>query len=1466
MGWPAVAAGENVLIFAPTGSGKTLAAFLQCLNWLYREVERGRSIDGGVRVLYISPLKALNNDIHRNLEIPLDGITRTARAMDLALPKLTAAVRTGDTSASERRRIVSKPPHILITTPESLFLMVSSKQQQILTTIRYVIVDEIHSLFPSKRGTHLSLSLEYLEELTKEPFQRIGLSATLRPVGKVAEFLGGGRMDGGRWVPRPVRIIDTGARKELDLKIELPAASLSNLPEKTVWPSIYRYLLAQINSHKSTLVFVNSRKTAETTAAQLNTLAGHELARVHHGSLSRQVREEVESMLKSGQLRCLVATSSLELGIDVGSIDLVIQVESPHQVARGLQRVGRAGHVVGLPSKGRIVVKTHDDLLESAVIAEQMKQAIVEPAQTPANCLDVLAQQVVGMTAVSPMSEKHLFDVVRRAAGYRTLPKSSFERVLSMLSGQFGADEFTDLRPRIYWDRVNGMVYASEGGKRLVYTNGGTIPDRGYYGVYEAGSDVRLGELEEEFVYERRVGDRFVLGTSVWRIEEIGRDRVIVSPAGGSPTVPFWKGEGFGRSYDLGVVFGDFLARVEEIMEKNSRGTLVRWLQDHCCLDLLGARSLAAYLYQQRAATGMLPTSKRILVEEFTDELGQWRVVVHSPFGKRVNRPLALLLGQQLRERSNLEIVSVELDDGIMFMGPAGPEPPFVDPAEIGLAGVEETLMGLVGKTPLFGSLFRENAARALILPKQGYGKKRTPLWLARLKAADLLQVVSKYPDFPIVTETYRQILDEAFDLRGTKEVLRKLGTGEINVIRCRRSSPSPFAQPMMFSMLAEFMYSPDLPRQEQRLSLLGVNRDTLKELLDEADLRELLDPKAVQEVIHEAERAFSRTPWQSDNQLHAWLLRRGDWLVGPDGRMEAISGLSVDELGLLDMIERLESAGRVRRVTWRLGQTSQRALVPTELVNEYLSALPEASAVGFNPTSAGESLNAVEATIRILRRFAAVRGPFTTQEAAARYGLPISQVEDLLKQLQERGILQSGEFLPGGQGTEWCDIQVLRRIYRRSLARVRRSVKPCSKRDYAAFLLRWQGLDPVQPASTKTLSDVLAQLSGLFLPGLLWERFTLPARVEKYSPAEMDRLMASGLFFWQANGEPGDFKVAVEQVGLEMMRQDALLDVDTAPVKDRDIEEDDGAEPGVRGQVLGLLSKSGALSIPQIWQMTGIPISQLLVVLEDLMLQGLLTNDSFGPIRYFLAGNPFRANRSKRPQVVPPAVLAQMGRWSIVPSTSRCGVGEGQGKTGANESARDAEVLCTRLLNVYGIASRETAAAAGLEWRMVSHTLAHWEMIGKVRRGYFVEGLSGVQYASSEAVELLRTVSDQGCSRCFALPAADPANAWGSILPWPGSRRPRDSSVLVIDKGEPLLVAEGSRITSVQPTLPFKEDILLPALMSLVRVLVSLGNPGQRIELLEFDGVPIEDTLAGSLLVKLGFEQSYKGLVKWVH
>ncbi|MGE5595661.1 MAG: DEAD/DEAH box helicase, partial [Hyphomicrobiales bacterium] len=889
LGWDAIARGHHTLLLAPTGSGKTLAAFLWCLDRLMQRPAMPPRKDGrpakraGVSVLYISPLKALSYDVERNLRAPLAGLRIAAARERLEPPDVTVATRTGDTPAREREDIRRDPPDILITTPESLYLMLTSRARDILATVDTVIVDEIHTMAATKRGAHLALSLERLEALCERPPQRIGLSATQRPLDEVARYLGG---------DRPVEVADAGARKELDLKVIVPVedmqrpvldgytmpdpqtAATGNEGHSSVWPAIYPELLELVRAHRSTLIFVNNRRLAERIALRVNELAGEELLRAHHGSVSREQRTEIEERLKAGLLPGLVATSSLELGIDMGAVDLVVLVESPKSVARGLQRVGRAGHQVDAPSTGRIFPKFRGDLLECAVITKRMREGLIERTTVPRNPLDVLAQQIVAMCAVDDWTIDDLERLVRRTYNFATLSRDQLEGVLGMLSGQYPSDEFADLKPRILWDRETNTLSSRRDARIIAVVNAGTIPDRGLYGVFLGDGGPRVGELDEEMVYESRPGETFLLGATTWRIEQITRDRVIVAPAPGEPgKMPFWKGDGVGRELDFGRAIGAFIREIEAVRDEDE--AVRRLVRDHD-LDELAARNLLAYLAEEREATGALPSDRTIVVERFRDELGDWRVVILTPFGGRVHAPWAQAIEATLIERTGFDIQTIWSDDGIAIRFAGGDEVPseelfFPSPEE-----VEDLVVGRLSETPLFASHFRENAGRALLLPRRRPGA-RMPLWQQRLRSANLLAVASRYGSFPIILETYRECLREVFDLPGLQEVLGQVRSREIRVRSVELPEASPFARSLLFDYIAAYMYEGDAPLAERRAQALTLDRNLLRDLLGDDELRELLDPEAIEQLELELQSLADNRKARNPDQLHDLLRRLGD-------------------------------------------------------------------------------------------------------------------------------------------------------------------------------------------------------------------------------------------------------------------------------------------------------------------------------------------------------------------------------------------------------------------------------------------------------------------------------------------------------------------------------------------------------------------------------------------------------------
>jgi ATP-dependent helicase Lhr and Lhr-like helicase len=1393
-GWPAIASGEHVLIQAPTGSGKTLAAFLY-------GIDRLTATPGeGLRLLYVSPLKALNYDVERNLRGPLAGLKS----------ELRVGVRTGDTPARERTAMLREPPDILITTPESLFLLLTSRAREVMTGIETVIVDEVHAVAGTKRGAHLALSLERLHRHLERPMQRIGLSATQRPLQEIGRFVSGAR---------PIRLVDAGTRKQLDLEVVVPledmrelgsTASLSypapadgqemdsgtELGARSIWPSIYPELLRLVEQHRSTIVFVNNRRLAERLALRLNELAEREVARAHHGSLAREQRVEVEEQLKAGAIPCLVATSSLELGIDMGAVDLVVQVESPKSVARGLQRVGRAGHELHAVSKGRIFPKFRADLLESAVVARKMRAGEIEETQIPRNPLDVLAQQVVAICADEEVAVDSLHELVRGAYPFADLSRAQLENVLDMLAGRYPSDEFAELRPRLVWDRTAGVVRGRTGARRLAVTNAGTIPDRGLYGVHLVDGGGRVGELDEEMVYEARAGQTFLLGASTWRIEEITRDRVLVSPAPGAPgAVPFWKGEGVGRPYELGAAIGAACRELGALSDAKALGTLGR---DYA-LEPRAARNLLTFLREQAAATGALPSDRTIVVERFRDEIGDWRVCILTPFGGRVHAPWAMALGARLRDALGLHAQSIWSDDGIALHLPDADAPPptedlLLDPEEL-----EELVVAEVGQTALFGARFRENAARALLIPRRRPGQ-RTPLWQQRLKAQSLLEVARRYGSFPIVLETYRECLQDVFDLPALKRILAGLRARELDLVDAETASASPFAASLLFDYVATYMYEDDTPPAERRAQALSLDRDLLRELLGQEELRDLLDPAALEEV----EASLRPTPRNAD-ELHDQLRLRGDLR---EGEYDA---------GFAETLLRERRAIRVRLA-------GEERLVAAEDAGRYRDALG-AMPPGGLPAA---FLEGGEEPLRALvLRYARGRGPFTTAEASERFGL---DAEPLLRALEREELLVRGELRPGGSEREWCDPDVLRRLRRASLAALRREVEPAEQAALARFLPSWHGID-----RRATLREALVPLQGLPLPVSLWESDVLRRRVPAYQPAQLDALCASGEVVWVGAG--------LDRVAL-FFREDAPV-LGAPP-----------AAPPPQGEVHRRIREALGRSA-EFWfdllSATGLEAEEALPALWELVWAGEATNDAWTPLRagrrYGVPRTQRRPRRFSRTRAA--GITATQGRWSPTARLFRAG--------GADAPAPDRRALAELLLERHGIVTRDSVRAEGIPggYGAVYGELKALETLGTCRRGYFVEGLGGAQFALPGAVERLRELRrrDDEEPEPLVLAASDPAQPYGAALPWPklaGARAARVAGAhVVLLGGEAALFVERGGRSLVSLRKP-EEAWLRQALAALVAHVRSGG--ARRLAVERVDGTPVVETELMPLLVEAGF------------
>jgi ATP-dependent Lhr-like helicase len=1507
-GWASIASGRHTLIHAPTGSGKTLAAFLWTLDRLAREPRpRTAEAPGTVRVLYISPLKALIYDVERNLRAPLAGIGLAARRRGEPAPQIEVGVRTGDTPADERRHLVRNPPDILITTPESLYLILTSQASEILRGVEHVIVDEVHALAGTKRGAHLALSLERLEKLTAHPPQRIGLSATQRPVATIARFLGGvGPGKAGE--TREVSIVDAGTRKVLELSVRVPVEDMGKLgellpPEEqpvgpgagpearhSIWPAIHPRILELIREHHSTIVFVNSRRLAERLANKLNELAGEELVRAHHGSLAREQRVAIEEALKAGRLPAIVATSSLELGIDMGAVDLVIQVESPTSVASGLQRVGRAGHQVGEPSRGVIFPKYRGDLLESAVVAARMHEGEIEETKLPRNPLDVLAQQIVAMTVREAWTADELFETARRAAPYESLGREAFEAVLGMLAGAYPSDEFADLKARVVWDRETGRVEGRRDARTVAITSGGTIPDRGLYPVFlvgEAGtSGRRVGELDEEMVYESRVGEVIALGATSWRVEEIKPDRVVVSPAPGVPgKIPFWHGDGLGRPIELGRALGQFVRELEGYLAggERGRGRAMRRLMEHHDLDELAARNVLGYLDDERQAAGHLPTDRRIVVERFRDELGDWRVVVLTPFGGRVHAPWAMAIESRLEERLGQGAQTIWSDDGIAIRLPEGEvavghwAAESGEPVERGGPGalggddgsmrdllfpsaeeVEDLVVGRLGGSAMFAARFRENAARALLLPRRRPGS-RTPLWQQRQRSAGLLAVASRYGSFPIIVETYRECLADLFDLAALREVLGGVASREIEVREVETVAASPFAGSLLFDYLAAFMYEGDAPLAERRAGALALDRDLLRELLGQEELRDLIDPAALADLELALQALVPERAARTVDALHDLLRRLGD--------------LSLEEVAARIVVppaagEWLHSlAGSRRAVMLRVAAEDR--WIAIEDAARYRDALGVALPVG---VPAAFLAPAEDALGGLVARWARGHGPFQAPEPARRWAVAPARVEDALERQLEAGTILRGEFRPGGTAREWCDPEVLRQLRRRSLARLRREVEPLEQIVLARFLPAWQGVAPTGGAAAtgprgdaalERLAEVVDQLAGVAIPASVLERDVLPARIAGYQPRLLDELGAMGEVAWVGRGSLGrdDGRIVLYRPGREALRDLAAADVHRPH---DEIHERLREKLGQRGASFYRDLASAARFVSE---------RAVLDALWDLVWAGEITNDTFAPLRALRWRRPSgeRRPRPGRLQMGPPEAA---GRWSLVDrAAAAAGVEEARARGGAAATTR-LHAFATAMLERHGVLTREAVAAEEVEggFSAVYPVLRAMEESGRIRRGYFVDGLGAAQFALPGAVDRLRAMRDPSTDGAAGrlvhlLAAADPGNPYGAALPWPRrgetDRRPlaraAGAYVVLVDGAAALYLERGGHSLQLLPAADDAETALVA--ISALRELVESGRLRELV-ISRVEGEAVAASRWRPLLEQAGFVAGYRGLV----
>jgi ATP-dependent helicase Lhr and Lhr-like helicase len=1436
-GWPAIARGESTLILAPTGTGKTLAAFLWCINRIMftpvpAEGQR-------CRVVYISPIKALAVDVERNLQAPLVGIAQAAQRRNAEFHQPAISIRTGDTPPSERARFQRHPADILITTPESLYLLLTSNAREALRSVEVVVIDEIHAIVPTKRGSHLALSIERLEQLAGRQLQRIGLSATQRPLEEVARFLGGADLakrkslqddatdyaaedghpkraaqenvnsksasssmesseansvglrgadvpeealsefESAAFVPayRSITIVDAGEPKRLELRVEVPVEDMAKLAEveelpsgpasqgpvrRSIWSAIHPKLLEQIRAHRSTLIFVNSRRLAERISGAINELAGETLVRAHHGSVAVAQRKEIEDRLKLGTLRGIVATSSLELGIDMGAIDLVIQIESPPSVASGMQRVGRASHNVGATSSAIIFPKFRADLVACAAITRAMYQGLVESVHYPRNPLDVLAQQIVAMVSLEDWNVEPLFDLVRCAAPYAALTRSIFDSVLDMLSGRYPSDEFADLRPRLTWDRIKNRLASRQGSQRVAIINGGTIPDRGLYGVFLAGASrgARVGELDEEMVFESRQGDTIILGASTWRIEEISHNQVIVSPAPGEPgRMPFWKGEAAGRPAEFGRKIGEM---TRELVRLPRPVAFAKLVEEHS-LDANAAENLLKYLEDQAATTTRIPNDEDIVIEICTDEMGDRRVCVLTPFGTPIHAPWCMAVTAKLRAERGLEVESMWSDDGFVLRVPDSDENISSEDLLPTPAEFKELVLRQLGSTSLFAAKFREAAGRALLLPKRRAGM-RAPLWQQRKRAADLLAVAAQFSTFPMLLEAYRECIRDVFDLPAAASILAAIQRGAIRVTHVTSTKPSPFAASLLFSYVANYIYEGDAPLAERRAQALSIDQSQLEELLGDNDLRELLDAAALDEVEARLQSLEPEYRARHRDGVHDLLLKLGDL-------SESEVALRSETPEVAASISELTDTRRAVRV--RIAGDTR--YIPVEYASRYRDALGTPLPPGLAEVFLGKSEDPQR---EILRRYARTHGPFTTADVVARYGLPSAKTETALRALHGLGKLLEGEFRPGGKHREWCDPEVLQQIRRKSLARLRREIEPVEQRIFARLTARWQGVS-VRRRGLEALLDTVENLQGAALLASELEREILPARILDYHYGDLDTVLASGQVVW----------VGVEQIGDRDGRVALYLSESLPLLLPPQELRGEIVLSEKAAKILEFLAKCGASFFAAIHSAVGggFP-GETRNGLWELAWSGEITNDTFHPLRDLLrpretknergatfdGGTPGSPEFLRRLRSRTAGGGPAQGRWSLVRQQISQAAPESSSISVTQWSANVAQQLLVR----HGIVLRETAIAENIPrgYPTLYPALKTMEDNGWVRRGMFVAGLGAAQFAMPSAIDMLRSLRAEPQPReALFLAATDPANPYGSLLPWP--RKDSDES-----------------------------------------------------------------------------------------
>jgi ATP-dependent Lhr-like helicase len=1396
-GWPHILAGKTTLISAPTGSGKTLAAFLACIDRLVRKALAGELTDR-LEVLYVSPLKALGNDIQKNLEIPLGEILQLAAERGFLMPEIRTAVRTGDTLMHERRKMLARPPHILVTTPESLYiLLTAAKSREILKSVETVIVDEIHAVADDKRGSHLALSLERLDALADHPPVRIGLSATQKPIELIAHFLtGSGR-------PDPV-IVQIGHQRTLDLAIEVPASELGPVASHEMWDEIYNRVADLVRQHRSTLVFVNTRRLAERVAHHLEERLGKDAVATHHGSLSRKLRLAAENKLKAGEIQALVATASLELGIDIGAVDLVCQIGSTRSIATALQRIGRAGHWHGAIPKGRIFAATRDELLECAALVRAIRQGDLDRIEIPDAPQDVLAQQIVAMCSAEDWQEDDLFARIRRAYPYRNLERSQFDTIVEMLSegiaarrGRYGT--------YLHRDRVNGRVRGRRGSRLAAITSGGAIPDNALYTVVAEPEGTVVGTIDEDFAVESLRGDIMLLGNTSWRIRRVQMGRVLVEDAhGAAPTVPFWRGEAPARTAELSAQVAGLRAQIDERTRDVPASVQVKslpaaqpalaWLKEECSVDDPGAEQIVEYVVAGRAVLGTVPTQQTIVAERFFDESGGMQLVIHAPFGGRINKAWGLALRKRFCRSFNLELQAAATDDGLNISLAEQHSFPLADVFRfLHPASLDHVIEQAVLASPIFTARWRWDANRALLLLRFQGGKKVAPQ-IQRMRADDLLAAVFpdaaacpenldgevRIPDHPLVREVMKDALTEAMDIDGLKQVLTKILDGTIRCVAVDTPVPSQFSHEILNAN--PFAYLDDAPLEERRARAVEMRR-----MLPEAVLSEVgrLDPAAIAEVREEA-----KLDARDADELHDGLLTLIA-LPEPHQSDSKIFQLTPEEAGAWQtFFDQLVSQGRAARATTQ----SHAYWVAAERAKSFAAIFPDAQFETAVADVEAATASKDDAIFNLVTGWMQHSGPVTSNRLGNALGIPPNEIDKSLLRLEASGAVLRGKFTdPATPETEWCDRRLLARIHRLTLGKLRNEIQPVNAAQFMRWLLRWQHVAPsTQLLGERGTLEALRQLQGYEAPANAWERQILARRVANYDPKILDQLCLTGAVGWG--------RLSPHPALLDDSREGTrrVIPTSVAPITFFIREEsewmmprrtEDGADatkglsPGAT-EVLQFLKQRGASFFPDIVRGARKLKSEVESALWELVAAGIITADGFDNLRALI--DPKRRSGQGHGRTTRPRHSA--GRWSLLYPV------ESDDRTSALEAT------CKMLLNRYGVVFREVLTREAIlpRWREVLLALRRLEDRGEIRGGRFVSGFLGEQFALPVAVESLRATRDQQSSGdTITISAADPLNLVGIIVP--GERVPAISGRFVAFSDGVAMEAPGHRSIEIE-------------------------------------------------------------------